>query len=472
MSRPAIYKILGEKPSFQLTLILSWVVLILYLIFPVVNEYKFMTLHKVLKSGEITVITRNSPHCYYTYRDQPTGFEYDLAKAFADYLGVELVIKIADSWEEMVPTLRDGTAAIIAAGMTITPKRQTQVAFSDGYLEIQQHLIVHRNNGGIKEVQDLSGKAVHVRRGSSYHERLEALQEQGYEFGLQLHDEVPTEDLIQKVADGDIDITVADNNIALLNRRYFPGAIIAGPINDKENLGWAVNAKACQLLESINTFFDAIKKNGRFEKIYDKYYADLDDFDYVDLRKFHRRLKTRLPSFSPFIKAAAEKHNFDWRLIAAQIYQESHLNPNARSFSGAKGLMQLLPRTARSLGVQDIYDPLENIGAGVQHLKNLYDYFEIEEENDRMYIALAAYNIGQGHIRDAQKLARQMNLDPNKWVSLTKTLPLLRYKKYYKNSEYGYCQGTEPLKYIKQIMIYYDILKRQGAESAAAQASS
>ena len=166
----------------------------------------------------------------------------------------------------------------------------------------------------------------------------------------------------------------------------------------------------------------------------------------------------------PFIKAAAKKHGFDWRLIAAQIYQESHFNPQAKSRAGARGLMQLLPRTARSLNVNDIYNPVENINAGVQHLKKLYDHFESAEGVDRMLITLAAYNIGQGHVRDARRLAIRMNLDPNSWDSLAKTLPLLAYRKYYKNYEYGYCRGNEPVRYIKQIMIYFDILKRQGIE--------
>jgi membrane-bound lytic murein transglycosylase F len=132
--------------------------------------------------------------------------------------------------------------------------------------------------------------------------------------------------------------------------------------------------------------------------------------------------------------------------------------------------MQLLSRTARSLGVKDIYNPVENINAGVQHLKNLFDLFDVADGNDRMLISLAAYNIGQGHIQDARKLAVKMNLNPDSWESLEKTLPLLRFRKYYKDSKYGYCRGTEPVRYIEQIMIYYDILKRQGIENGELQA--
>ena len=312
------------------------------------------------------------------------------------------------------------------------------------------------------------GKTIHVAKGTPYQQQLEKLRDGGTDLFIRLHEDVPTEELIQKVSEKEIEVTVADSNIAILNRRHYPGAVMRGTIGDEQQLGWAVNPKARQLLVSINSFFQTIKENRKFDEIYNKYYGDKEDFDYVDLRAFHRRIKTRLSRYSPFIKAAAKKHNFDWRLIVAQIYQESHLDPWARSRAGARGLMQLLPRTARSLGVKDIYNPVENINAGVQHLRNLYDHFDSARGEDRLQISLAAYNIGQGHMRDARNLAVKMKLNPDQWSSLAKTLPLLRYRKYYKNSKYGYCRGTEPIRYTKQIMMYYSILKRQGIEYGTA----
>jgi len=458
----AINQIFRGRPAPQLIILVLWVLAVFYVMNPIVNEYKFNTLHKIIKAGQITMITRNSAQCYYTYRDEPMGFEYELAKEFSEYLGVKLKIQITEDWEEMVPALVNGTGAFIAAGMTITPKRQKQAAFSDGYMDIQQHIISRRNRAKIKKLEDLSGKTIHVRTATSYQERLEELQKQGIDFTIELHHDLPTEELIQHVDKGEIEFTVADSNVALLSRRHYPGAIMAGAISDLQQLGWAVHPEAQRLKEKINSFFKIIKKNGKYDEIYNKYYGDVANFDYVDLSIFHRRIKTRLSRYSPFIKAAAKKHGFDWRLISAQIYQESHLNPWAKSPAGAKGLMQLLSSTARSLGVKDIYNPVENINAGVQHLKNLYDLFDSADGTDRLLISLAAYNIGQGHIRDARQLAVKMNLDPDFWESLATTLPLLSFRKYYKNSKYGYCRGTEPVLYIKQIMIYYDILKRRG----------
>ncbi len=453
-----------------LIIMVLWVLGVLYVINPVISDYKFITLHKILKAGGMTIITRNTPHCYYLYRDEPMGFEYDLAQEFADYLGVELEVKIAENWSRMLPELKNGNAAIIAAGITITPQRQKQVAFSDGYMDTQQHLISHRNRAKIKNVNELAGKTIHVQTASAYQERLEELRRQGIDFTIELHKDLPTEELIQQVAEGEIELTVADSNIARLNQRHFPRAVIAGAISELQPLGWAVHPEAHQLREKINSFFASIKESGRFDEIYNKYYGDIENFDYVDLRTFHRRVKSELPRYSPFIKAAAKKHGFDWRLIAAQAYQESHLNPWAKSHAGAKGLMQLLTSTARGLDVDDLYNPVDNINGGVRHLKKLYDYFDSATGEDRLMIALAAYNVGHGHIQDAQKLAIKKNLDPNSWESLSKTLPLLTYRKYYKNSKYGYCRGTEPVIYVKQIMIYYDILKRQGIEYGDVQA--
>ena len=174
---------------------------------------------KIIKKGELTIITRNNAHCYYSYRDQEMGFEYDLAKAFASYVGVSLSIQIADKWEGMIPSLLDGTGDLIAASMTITPKRKQDVVFSKGYMDIQQHLIIHRDNYSIRAIDDLADQTIHIRRGTSYQERLESLVSQIPNLTIVLHEDVPTEELIRQVAEKEIDITVADSNIALLNRR-------------------------------------------------------------------------------------------------------------------------------------------------------------------------------------------------------------------------------------------------------------
>ena len=214
------------------------------------------------------------------------------------------------------------------------------------------------------------------------------------------------------------------------------------------------------LRDKINRFFEYMNNSGRFKKIYDRYYADVQEFNYLDLRAFQRRIRKRLPRYQKTIVAAALRAGFDWRLVAAQIYQESHMLPNAVSPSGAVGLMQIIEKTGESLGIGNLFDPRENIRAGVRHLKRLYDHYDGADGRDRRQIALAAYNVGQGHIHDARNLARAQGLDPDTWKALTRTLPMLQYRKYYEQAKYGYCRGTEPVRYVRQIMIYYDILRR------------
>jgi membrane-bound lytic murein transglycosylase F len=419
------------------------------------------SLDRIEKSGEITVLTQNNAHCSYTYRDNPMGFEYDLAKAFSQYLGVKLKV-VTPPWEELIEELKRGKGDFIAASMTITPSRRKEVEFSDGYLRIQQKVITHKNHPRIKKLEDLKGKTIHVRRGTTYAERLAEIKDDGLDINIKLYEDVPTEELIMMLAQREIEVTVADSNIALLNRRYYPDVRISLPIEKPQSLGWAVNKGEKSLQKKINEFFKKIKKDGTFERIYEKYYANVEIFDYLDLKKYHQRLDTRLPNYEKIIKKAAKKYDFDWRLIAAMIYQESHFDPDATSFTGVEGIMQLTRDTAREMGIKDHNDPEQSIMGGVKYLNILYEKYNEAMDPDRLLIALASYNVGRGHILDAQGIAKEKNLNPNSWAALKGILPLLRYSKYYKKTKYGYCRGTEPMRYVKRILTYYDILKREG----------
>ena len=347
-------------------------------------------LDRIKKSGEITVLTQNNAHCYYTYRDNPMGFEYDLARAFSQYLGVKLKV-LTPSWDGLIQALNKGEGDFIAASMTIVPSRQKEIDFSDGYLLIQQKAIIHKNHPRIKMIEGLKGKTIHVRRGTSYVERLAELKADGLDINIKLYDDIPTEELIRMVAQKEIEVTIADSNIALLNRRYFPDVKVSTPIEEPELLGWAVKKGEKALRKKINEFFKKIKKDGTFAKIYEKYYANVEIFDYLDLKKYHKRLDTRLPKYEKIIRKAAKKYGLDWRLIAAVIYQESHFDPDARSYTGVEGIMQLTRNTAREMGVKDRNDPEQSIMGGVEYLNKLYDKYGDALDPDRLLIALACF---------------------------------------------------------------------------------
>jgi len=441
--------------------VLPWVLAVVVSLSACRNRPETTVLDRIITRGEIVVITRNNPWCYYLYRDQPEGFEYELARAFADRLGVSLKVRVARSWEQMIPDLLAGKGDFIAADMAMTPERRTQAAFSQAYLSSEPYVIVRRGSRRIQSLDDLAGETIHVARGTSYQERLKALQASGLSITIALHRGLETSELIRMVADRTIDMTVADHFVAALTQRYYPWIDLAVPIGKSESSGWAVDPKAGHLLSRINTFFTTIRQNGEFDRIYNRHFSGLDDFDFVDLRAYHREIKKTLPAYRGFIEEIADRFGFDWRLIAAQIYQESRFNPQAVSRRDAHGLMQITLKTAEDLGVVDIYDACQNVEAGVRHLKDLFEFYDHARGEDRLWIALAAYNVGVGHLLDARNIAREQGLNPEKWSSLQKTLPLLAKPEYYQKAQYGYCRGTEPVAYINKINLYYSILKFQ-----------
>lgn len=422
------------------------------------------SLEKIIKRGKLIVLTDNNANSYYLYREAPMGFEYELAKAFADYLGVGIEVR-TPGWNKLFKSLLAGKGDLIAAGIAITPEREALCAFSDSYMPVQQQVILNKSNNIIKTIDGLAGYTIHVRQGTAYEKRLKTLQSQGLRLTILSHMDITTEELIQLVAARQIPVTIANSNIALLNRRYYPDIKIAFPIGDEQHLAWAVRKKDINLLNEINRFLKTAGKNGTLKKIYNRYYASVNDFDYVDLKKFHRRLKTRLPEFRDIIEQEADKYGFDWRLIAAVIYQESHFNPFATSHTGVKGIMQLTELTADELGVDDRFDAAESIRGGVRYLAKMRGRFGyIKDPLTRLQFMLASYNIGYGHVLDAQKLAREMGLDENAWQDMKTVLPLLRNKKYYAATDYGYARGNEAVRYVQRVMLYYDILKNRALE--------
>ncbi len=419
------------------------------------------TLAKIKEAGELVVATRNNANCYYHYQGEPVGFEYDLAKAFSNYLGVKITPKVVE-WESLLTAIATDQVHMAAAGLSITPGRQKLVDFSDPYLEVQPQIIVHRSGVKIDRLADLYGQEIHVRQGTTYQEILEDLNKKlPSDIKIVLHNDVPTEELIRQVSSRKIPITMADSNIALLNQRYHPDIELALDLGPDHSLGWAFKKGDSRFNAQINEFLTFAKESGLYDNIYNRYYNDGHIFDYVDLQVFHRRLRSRLPRYAGLIKREAEANDFDWRLITAVIYQESHFNPRARSHTGVRGLMQVTRDTARRMGVNNRIDPNKNVHAGVKYLRTRYDYWSHINEPDRTKFALASYNIGLGHVRDAQKIALELGLPPDKWSGIQQTLPLLREKKYYQRSKHGYARGTEPVLYVSRIFTYYDILRQK-----------
>jgi len=424
------------------------------------------TVEKIRKNGKLRLITNKAVNTYYLYNNKPTGFEYDLALEFAKFMNVELDV-ITPGWNNMFAYLKQGKGDFIAAGLSITAPRLEYADFSIPYMTIQQRIIHHNLTFNPKDIKDLAFRTFHVRRGTSYHDRLAQIKASGVDLEYVLYNNTPTEELICMVHDREIKFTIADSNIALLNRRFFPDISIGIPIQKRESLAWAVRKNDGEMLKQVNKFFLHAIDTGILKRITARYYDNIDNFDAYELKKFHERIKTRLPKYKAVIKEESARHGFDWRLVAAMMYQESHFDPNAKSFTNVRGLMQVTEKTAKEMGIKNRRDPQQSIRAGIKYLSLMYKRFDyIEDDSQRLLFALASYNIGYGHVKDAISLAKQKGYAPDTWNGLKAALPLLSKAKYYNQTKYGYARGWEPVHYVERIQTYFDILKQKKAAMA------
>ncbi|MCM2283809.1 MAG: membrane-bound lytic murein transglycosylase MltF [Desulfobacula sp.] len=418
-------------------------------------------LERIKQTGVLRLITDNSIHTYYYYNGRPTGFEYELAVAFADFLHVDLDV-VAPGWNNMFTALEQGKGDFIASGLVITREGLEKVNYSIPYMTIQQHVIYHHLDTGPEKIEDLASLTLHVNRETTYHHRLNEIKASGVPLNYILYHNIPAEELIRMVHDKEIRYTIAANTIAVMSQKYYPDIRIGIPIREKEALAWAVSKKDPEMLEQINKFFLYAAQIGLIQRITDKYFSNIQNSDPFDLKKFHQRIETRLPEYLSLIHKEAEKYGLDWKLIAAIVYQESQFDAKAVSLNNVKGLMQVTSIAAEEMGLSNLVNPSESIKAGIQYFDKMIKKFEhIDDDHERIPFALASYNVGYGHVSDAVRIAEEMGLDSGKWQNLKKTLPLLSKPGYYTRVRYGYARGLESVQYVERILIYYDILKQK-----------
>ena len=418
------------------------------------------TLDRIHRRGELIVVTRNSPTTYYTGPEGPTGFEYDLAKAFAEQLGVQLKIVVPNSFSNIIPMIEHRDADIAAAGLTITEKRQQVVSFSQPYQEVFQQIVYHRQSTPPRKVEDLIGKEIAIVANSSHAERLRYLKQEYPELTWTEYDDVESEELLYRVWRKELDFTVADSNELEVARRTYPDLEAGFNITQAQRLAWAMHKGSDDsLLKAVEDFFTHIRNNGILTQLQERHYGHVGRFNYVGTRIFMSHIAKRLPTYQLWFQQAAQQHDLDWRLLAAMGYQESQWDPLAVSPTGVRGLMMLTQATAGQLDIQNRLDPRQSIFGGAFYLSDLKSRLPKDiEDPDRIWMALAAYNVGIGHVMDARIITRKTKGDPNKWVDLKDSLPLLSHSKWYQQLKYGYARGREPVQYVQNIRRYYDIL--------------
>ncbi len=419
------------------------------------------TLERVKEDGVLRVITRNSPATYFQDRNGETGFEYELVKRFADDLGVKLQIETADNLDQLFDQLGKPSGPVLAAaGLVSSERRTTQAKFSHPYLEVTPQVIYRNGRSRPTNAQGLVGKKIMVLKGSSHADQLAELKKQNPGLEYAESDAVEVVDLLRMVDEGQIDLTLVDSNELAMNQVYFPNVRVAFDLGDSRDQRWAVAAgDDNSLLNEVNEFLDKAQKNGTLQRLKDRYYGHVDVLGYVGAYTFAQHLQQRLPKYEKHFKSYAKVEQVDWRLLAAIGYQESMWQPEVTSKTGVRGLMMLTQRTAQAMGVSNRLDPKQSIQGGAKYFMKIKEELDDSiKEPDRTWFALAAYNVGSGHLEDARTLAKREKLDPNKWLDVKKMLPRLSQKQWYSKTKYGYARGGEPVHFVANIRRYYDIL--------------
>lgn len=430
-------------------------------------------LQEIKDSGVLRVITTYSPTGFFLYRGKTMGFEYEIFKRLADHLDVSLEMVLAKNVDSVIPMLNRGDGDIIALGYTITSDRKETVSFTDPYLITHQSLIQKKPDNWRKmtrdninkvlasDVIDLINDTVSVRKNSSYYLRLKELSN---ELGDTIHidilpGELSDEQIIKMVSEGKIKYSIIDHHKASIHKSYYPDIDVETPVSLSQRIAWAVRKNSPELLSLINQGLATIKRKPDYNMIYEKYFENK--------RKFYKRLDSeyytvetgKFSKYDEIVKKYATDLGWDWILVKSLIYQESMFNPHNQSWVGASGLMQLMPATAKELGVSDINDPEQNIRAGSQYLKQMYSYWDqIPDSIQRIKFAMASYNCGYGHVKDAQKLAKKYGKDSMRWDEGVDFYILNLSKPDFYNDPvvaHGYARGYEPVNYVKDIFERY-----------------
>ena len=418
-------------------------------------------LDQVVEVGELRVVTRDSPTTYFVGPDGPAGPEFDLVRGFAEQLGVTLVVSTVDNVSEILPQLISGEAHMAAAGLSITESRREYLSFGHPYDAVDMHLIYKLGTGKPRSIEEAIGRSIEVVAGSSHSDMLASLSQVYPELEWSENADVEVADLMEKVAHGELDFTVADSTEFNIQRHFYPDLRVALDLEIADPIAWAYRkGDGDRLLARADDYLIKAERSGLLAQVRDRYYGHTKKFDYVGTRAFIRHFDSRLPRYRPWFEEAGELNGVDWLLLAAIGYQESHWRSHAVSPTGVRGIMMLTEATADYLDIDDRMDPETSIFGGARfYARQTERIADSVEEPDRTWMALAAYNVGFNHIKDARQIVEWQGGDPDTWIDISKALPLLAKREWYSRVKYGYARGWEPVLYVNNIRSYYNILR-------------
>jgi len=418
-------------------------------------------LERLRNSGELRVATRRSPTTYHAGANGPDGFEYALIKRFAGQLGVEARFTFPSSLDELLNAAARGSVHMSAGGLSVTPERRQRLTFTTPYDTVTEQLLYRRGNKRPRDLSELTDGDLHVVARSSHEETLRELRSTSLpSLTWKARDDNGIDRLLAELDVGELRYTVADSNEAALSRRLYKHAAVAFDIGDPKPLAWAFGKGTDDsLLTAANEFLRNLDASGELRRLRARYFGHTGRLNFVDTREFWRHVRDRLPHYRTYFERAGEATGIDWRLLAAIGYQESHWRPKAVSPTGVRGIMMLTRSTAKQMGITDRNDPEQSIMGGARYLRVVEKKIpERIKHPNRLWLTLAGYNIGFGHLEDARILTQRDGANPDLWMHVKRRLPLLSKKKHHQTVRYGFARGREPVTYVDNIRNYYDML--------------
>ena len=425
-------------------------------------------LAEIRERGKLVLLTENSSISYYLYRGQAMGFDYEMVREFARANDLELEVRVLEDLNDMFQLLNEGKGDLIACNLAITDDRQGLVDFTMPLAETRQVLVQQNptepEDSLIDECHELDGRELFVHRYSSFYENIvkrEASDSSGVEI-IEASGNIDSEQMIRLVAEGQIDLTLADENMAMLNATYYDNIDISMHVSDGEQIAWAVRKDSDSLLLALNEWIENRSTKRRLAYTYQKYFVARKDQQARVQSPFSSLSGKQISEFDNTIQEYSSELRWDWKLLAAMIYQESRFNPEARSWAGAFGLMQLMPNTAKRFGIDTTHTRERNIRAGVAYLKYLDNFWRnrIHDPQERVKFILASYNVGPGHVQDAQRIAQHVGKNPYVWDNNVSDCLLLKSEQKYlalEGVKHGYCRGKEPVQYVRNVISQYSM---------------
>ncbi|MEX5876723.1 membrane-bound lytic murein transglycosylase MltF [Providencia hangzhouensis] len=414
-------------------------------------------INKIISQGELRISAVSSPLIYIDEQKQLRGFDYELAQGFASYLGVKLKITIRPTFEQIFDDLENGDADIAVAGLLYNKDRLAKTKTGPSYLNVTQQLVYRKGTNRPKNFNEINGKLL-VTAGTAHASTLKELSKEYPDLKWEETSKYNTSQILEMVADGEVDYTLEDSIAVALQQRIHPQIAVAFDLLDEHAITWYMRrSKENSLDAALLDFFNLSHETELLARLNEKYFSHVESFDYFDTMAFIKAIDNKLPEYQPLFEKYAQV--IDWKLLAAIAWQESHWDPLATSPTGVRGLMMLTKPTATTMGIADRLDPEESIKGGAAYLAYIMERLpETIEEDDRIWFALSAYNMGYGHMQDVRKLTEMLGEDPNRWLDVKARLPLLTQKKYYSQLTYGYARGHEAYRYVENIRRYHQSL--------------